>query len=196
MVERITMQRGKTGVAIQKTTQLDEQTTSLVSFRLGEQLYALPIEPVVQIVEMVAITPIPNVSASVEGVINYHGTTIPVINLRRYLGLPQVPIGLDMHIVIIRVAGRTIGLLMDSVLQVLDVDEEQIAPAGDILPDEMGEVRILRGVLNTDDAKVVLVLNLDHLFSAQQVQALVQVTQRLVPPDPETDETDDQEEQA
>jgi len=183
-------------VALQKTIQLDEKTTSLVSFRLGEQLYALPIEPVVQIVEMVAITPIPNVSASVEGVINYHGTTIPVINLRRYLGLPQVPIGLDMHIVIVRVAERTIGLLMDSVLQVLDVDEKQIAPAGDILPDEMGEVRILRGVLNTDDAKVVLVLNLDHLFSAQQVQALVQVTQRLVPSVPETDETDDQEEQA
>ncbi len=182
-------------MAMQKTTQLNEQTISLVSFRLADQLYALPIEPVVQIVEMVAITPIPNVSPSVEGVINYHGTTIPVINLRQYLGLPQVPIGLDMHIVIVRFAGRTIGLLMDSVLQVMDVDEEQIAPARDILPDEMGEVRILRGVLNTESAEVVLVLDLEHLFSAQQVQALVQVTRRLVP-DEKTDEAGDQEEQA
>jgi len=180
---------------MQKTTQLDKQTTSLVSFRLAEQLYALPIEPVVQIVEMVAITPIPNVSPSVEGVINYHGTTIPVINLRQYLGLPQVPIDLDMHIVIIRVAERTIGLLMDSVLQVMDVAGKQIAPAGDILPEEMGEVRILRGVLNTEDAKVVLVLDLDHLFSAQQVQALVQVTQNLVP-EANADEAGDPEEQA
>lgn len=174
------MQRGKTGVDMQKTAQLDEQMTSLVSFRLADQLYALPIEPVIQIVEVVAITPIPNVSASVEGVINYHGKTIPVINLRQYLGLPRVPIGLDMHIVIVRVAERTVGLLMDSVLQVMDVDEGQIATAGNLLPTEMGKVRILRGVLNTDDAKVVLVLDLDHLFSAQQVQALVQVTQRLV----------------
>lgn len=189
------MQRGKTGVAIQKTTQLAKGTESLVSFRLAEQLYALPIEPVIQIVEMVAITSIPNVSPSVEGVINYHGTTIPVINLRQYLGMPQVPLGLDMHIVIVRVAKRMIGLLMDSVLQVMDVAEEQIAPAGDILPDEMGEVRILRGILNTDGAEAVLVLDLDYLFSAQQVQALVQVTQNLVP-EAETDEDSDQEEQA
>jgi purine-binding chemotaxis protein CheW len=175
------MQRGKTGVAMQKTTQLANRTSTLVSFRLAEHLYALPIEPVVQIVEMVAITPIPNVNRSVEGVVNYHGATIPVINLRRYLGMPETPINLDMHIMIVRVAERTVGLVMDSVLQVMDVLEDQIAPASDILPTEMGEVRILRGVLNTPDAEAILVLDLDHLFSAQQVQALVQVTRKLVP---------------
>lgn len=182
-------------MAKKKTTQLAERTQSLVSFRLADQLYAMPIEPVVQIVEMVAITPIPNVSPSVEGVINYHGTTIPVINLRQYLGLPKTPISPDMHIMIVRIAERTVGLLMDSVLQVMDVVGGQIAPAGDILPTEMGEVQILRGVLNTEDAQVVLVLDLNHLFSAQQVQSLVQVTQRLLL-DAAADEDSDQEEQA
>ena len=56
---------------------------SLVTFRLGQQKYALPIEPIERIVEMVAVTPIPQVDHSVEGVINYHGKTVPAVNLRR-----------------------------------------------------------------------------------------------------------------
>jgi chemotaxis signal transduction protein len=51
----------------------------LVAFRSGRQRYALPVAPVVQIVEMVAITPIPQVNGSVEGVINYHGQAVPAI---------------------------------------------------------------------------------------------------------------------
>ena len=62
---------------------------NLVAFRLGEQVYALPIESVVQIIEMVMITPVPLAASSLQGMINVRGATVPVVNLRCHLGLPR-----------------------------------------------------------------------------------------------------------
>jgi purine-binding chemotaxis protein CheW len=153
---------------------------SLVTFQLGRQVYALPIEPIVQIVEMVAITAIPQVNHSVEGVINYHGVTIPVINLRCHLGLPKAPLGLDTHIIIAKTGGRMVGLIVDQVLQVLELTGRgaQIARADDILPEGLGEASIVRGVVHAP-AGTVIVFDLDHLLLPQQARALAQVVDAL-----------------
>jgi len=65
----------------------------LITFQLGGQTYALPIEPVVQIVEMVSVTTIPNVKQTGRRGDQLHGTIIPVINLGRQLGLGDVSWG-------------------------------------------------------------------------------------------------------
>ena len=144
---------------------------NLVTFRLGQQIYALPIEPVVQIVEMVTITPIPRTNPSVEGVINYHGKSVPVLNLRRHLGLPAVPFGLYTHIIIAQTDDKTIGLIVDQVLSVLDLDETQLAHPDDILPTGLGAASTLEGLAHTADG-TVLVLCLEKLFSDEHVGAL------------------------
>ena len=143
---------------------------SLMTFRLDRQIYALPIEPIVQIVEMVAITPIPQVNHAVSGVINYHGLTVPVMNLRRYLGLPAIPFGLDMHIVVVETGGRTVGLIVDQVLDVLELADGQVARPDAILPQELNTATPLQGVAYTG-GETVLVLDLDGLFVLQQAQA-------------------------
>jgi purine-binding chemotaxis protein CheW len=138
-------------------------------------MYALSIESVVRIVEMVAITPIPRTNYAVEGVVNYHGETVPVVNLRRYLGLQIVPFGLDTHIIVVQIGdeGRMAGLIVDQVLDVLECSEAQIASPGDILPKGLGEAPMLRGVVHTSQG-VVLVLDVENLFSAQHAQAWAQ----------------------
>ena len=72
-----------------KARKVGNSEKSLVTFRLDSQTYALPIEPLVQIIEMVTITPIPQINSSVEGMINLRGTAVPVVNLGRHFGLPD-----------------------------------------------------------------------------------------------------------
>jgi purine-binding chemotaxis protein CheW len=160
---------------------------STIAFRLGQQIYALPIAPVVQIVEMVAITSIPQVNSSVKGVINYHGVTVPVIDLRCHLGLPIVPPGLDTHIIVVTVAGRTLGLIVDQVYQVLELANAQVSQAADILPEGLGDVPLLQGLIHTSEGTVLL-LDVEHLFSSEYVQAFTQAIDALAAPDIDTED--------
>jgi purine-binding chemotaxis protein CheW len=146
---------------------------NLVTFRLHEQTYALPIEPIVQIIEMVTTTPIPQVSHSVEGVINVRGATVPIVDLRRHLGLPGSTPQLHTPILLVQTDEWAVGLIVDEVTDVLNVPIEQIARPADILPEGLGEAPVLRGLAHTDNGTILL-LNLEHLFLPDQAQALAQ----------------------
>ncbi len=153
----------------------------LVAFRLADQAYALPIEPVVRIIEMVTITPIPQVSGVVEGVINVHGAAVPVINLRRHFGLPEAPWGLRTPIILIQIGGQTFGLIVDEVIDVLVLSKEQMSRVADILPDVLSEEPIIRGVAHIQ-GNTVLLLDVDYLLSPTHMQILLQTVKTL--PDP------------
>lgn len=151
---------------------------TLVTFRLDRQTYALPIAPIVQIIEMVTITPIPQVSSVVEGVINVRGAPVLVINLRRHLGLPESALQLHTPIILAWVDELMVGLIVDEVLDVLNLPGGQITRPAEILPEGMGEAPVLQGLAHTPDG-MILLLDLDHLFLPQQVQALAQAMEIL-----------------
>jgi purine-binding chemotaxis protein CheW len=151
---------------------------NLVTFRLGQQLYALPIDPVAQIVEMVAITRIPQVNHAVAGVINYHGVSVPVVDLGRHLSQPTVPPGLDTHIIVITVEERLVGLVVDQVLEVIDLLPVQISPLEAILPQGLGQVPLLEGLAHTAEGTVLL-LDPERLFSSQTMQSFAQTIEAL-----------------
>ena len=150
----------------------------VITFRLGQQLYALPIGPVAQIVEMVAITRIPQINYAVAGVINYHGVSVPVIDLGLHLGLPTVSPGLDTHIIVITVGERLVGLIVDQVLQVIDLLPVQISPVEAIMPEGLGQVPLLLGLAHTPEGTVLL-LDPERLFSSQIVQSFAQAVEAL-----------------
>ena len=140
---------------------------NLVAFRLDLQTYALPIEPIVQIIEMVTITPIPQVSNTVEGVINVRGALVPVINLHRHLGLPEAALKLHTPIVLVQVGEQMVGLIVDEVLDVLTLSDSQITRTADIVPEGLGKASILQGLAHTPDG-MVLLLDLDRLLLPDQ----------------------------
>jgi purine-binding chemotaxis protein CheW len=152
-----------------------EQWT-LVAFRLDQQTYALHIEPIVQIIEMVTIMPIPQISNRVEGVINVRGAPVPVVNLRRYLGLPEAALQLHTPIILAQVGELMVGLIVDEVLDVLNLPGGQIARPAEILPEGLGGAPILQGLAHTPDG-MVLLLDLEHLFLPHQAQALAQAVE-------------------
>jgi purine-binding chemotaxis protein CheW len=150
----------------------------LVAFRLAGQAYALPIEPIVRIIEMVKITPIPQVSSVVEGIINLHGLPVPVINLRRHFGLPQVPWGLRTPIILVQIGEQTFGLIVDEVIDVLSLSADQLSRVADILPGVMSEEPIIRGVAHLQ-GDTVLLLDVEYLLSPTHMQTLLQVVAEL-----------------
>ncbi len=150
---------------------------NLVTFRLDRQMYALPLELIVQIVEMVTITPIPQVNHSVEGVINVRGTPVPVVNLRRHLGLPEAKLQLHTPILLVRTAERMVGLIVDQVADVLNVSADQITCPTDLLPDGLSDAPLLQGLVHTSQNSVLL-LDLNRLFSSERAR-LVQASATL-----------------
>jgi purine-binding chemotaxis protein CheW len=151
---------------------------NLVAFRLDQQTYALPIEPIVQIVEMVMITPIPHVNDTVAGVITVHGVVVPVVNMRRHFGLPEATLGLHTPIILVQTGEQMVGLIVDEVINVLNLPTERVAQLVDILPQGLGEAPILQGLAHVDE-NTVLLLDLEHLFLPHQARALAQVVAAL-----------------
>jgi purine-binding chemotaxis protein CheW len=168
---------------------------TVVTFQMGQQMYALPIESIVRIVEMVTITPIPRTNHVIEGVINYQGVTIPAVNLRRHLGLPMVSFGLDTHIIIAQIGERMIGLVVDRVLDVSEFPSVRVSRPDDILPQGLGRVPLLRGVAQTPQG-IVLVLDLENLLAPGQAEAFIRVADALFQEEQEAEEDEHAEESA
>lgn len=156
---------------------LSEQQ-NVVAFQLEKQTYALPIEPIVRIVEMVSITPIPQLDAVIEGVINVHGEAVAVVKLRRHFGLSDTPLQLNTPILLTRISGQTIGLIVDEVADVFNLPADQIVQLGEILPEELGNAPIFRGLTYVAD-NAVLMLDPDHLFRPDQLEILAQAADML-----------------
>ncbi|MBN1978313.1 MAG: chemotaxis protein CheW [Anaerolineae bacterium] len=151
---------------------------NVVAFRLEQQTYALPIEPIAQIIDMVAITPVPQLSQVVEGVINVHGEAVAVVKLRRHFGLEDTPLQLNTPILLTRIGGQTIGLIVDEVTDVFNLPADQIVQLGEILPEELGDAPIFRGLTYVaDDA--MLMLDPDQIFRPDQLEALAQAVEML-----------------
>jgi purine-binding chemotaxis protein CheW len=175
---------GTRAPALSRRDKASADIRNLVTFRLDRQTYALPIEPIVQIIEMVTITPIPQVNHSVEGVINVRGASIPVVNLRRHLGLPEAklheskpPYGLHTPIILVQVGERTVGLIVDQVAEVLDVSASQITCPADLLPEGLSDAPLLQGLMQAPGGAVLL-LDLAALFGPGQAK-LAQVLAAL-----------------
>jgi purine-binding chemotaxis protein CheW len=144
------------------------QACSLVVFDMGQQSYALPIEPVEQIVEMVTITPIPQENHLVEGVINVRGAMVPVVNLGSALGLGPTRLELHTPIVLVQSRGRSVGLIVDQVRDVLNLPVERVLKAEAVLPDDLNGAPLIAGVVRAAYG-IVLMLDVEYLFASENV---------------------------
>lgn len=115
---------------------MEQQTDklSLLTLQIAGQTYGVPVTRVVQIVEMVTITYLPQLPPAVRGVINYRGQVLPVMDLRERFGLPAQAYGLHTPIVLVEVNGRNLGLVADLVVAVLEADTADMNQSRDILP--------------------------------------------------------------
>lgn len=101
----------------------------LCTFRIGEEDYAVDIMRVREIIQPLPITPVPRAPAFVEGVVRLRGEVIPVVDVRKRFGLPPSPPTRKTKFLVVHVAGRRLGLVVDEVCEVLRLPRAEIRPA-------------------------------------------------------------------
>lgn len=152
----------------------------VLTFYLANQEYALPVTAVVQIIEMVTITSLPQTIPAIPGVINYRGKIVPVMDLRLKVGLPYKPYGLHTPIILVDFRDGLLGLIVDSVNLVLDIDPRQIESNQmaivDILQQQSKNQPLAAYVrqLAKVDRRIIPLLQVEALLSEQDHSHLTQ----------------------
>lgn len=138
----------------------DSGILQLVTFRLGSEEYALDILKVQEINRMVEITSIPNAPPYVEGVINLRGKVIPVVNLRKKFGLDSKERDSQARIIVVDV-GTTVGLIVDSVSEVLRISSDTVEPPPPMTA--TGSSEYIKGVGKLSD-RLLILLDIEKLL--------------------------------
>ena len=100
----------------------------LVTFRLGDDHFAADIHAVERVLRYSPPTSVPDMPEYIEGVMDYQGRVLPVVNLRRRFELPPIPVRTEMRTLIVNVSGEWIGCVVDAVTEVASYDPAAVAP--------------------------------------------------------------------
>lgn len=134
-------------------------------FRLGDDEYGIDIHKITTIIEKdMSIARVPKLPAFIKGVINLRGEIIPVISLRLKFGMDRDVDTPDTRIVIIKLDEITAGLIVDSVAEVIELDEESTESIANI----SGELSMdyITGV-GKAQGRIITLLNLEKLISLE-----------------------------
>lgn len=133
---------------------LEKQEGKYLTFVLGEECYGLDIGNVTEIIGLQKITSVPDVPAYVKGVINLRGKVIPVMDIRLRFGMPPRDYDDRTCIIVVNVSVHTIGLVVDTVSEVLDIGASQIESAKSLTGD--GGKGYIQGLGKVGDSVKIL----------------------------------------
>lgn len=147
-------------------------TNQYLTFRLGDELFAIPVAHVREVLEVSQITKVPTAPSYMRGVVNVRGKAIPVADLRQKFGLPQVGDSVHTRIVVMEVMldGEltVIGGIADSVHEVIELDSDQINPPPRIAL--RWRTELIDGMGRRGDDFIIL-LNIEAMFSLEDLGA-------------------------
>jgi purine-binding chemotaxis protein CheW len=149
-----------------------EATEHLATFFLDREEYGVDVRQVQEIRRTTEITSVPRAPEFIRGVINLRGRILPVLDLKRKLGLGEVEAGRATRIVVVRVKERLLGLLVDGASQVLKVEVSRIEPPPEEVVEKGGDY--IRGVAKLDDRLIILV-ELERLLAHELRAAIAPV---------------------
>ncbi len=146
----------------QQQTGLATDGSQFLTFKVGEELYGVDILRVQEIKGYTAVTRIPNTPPAIKGVINLRGTIVPIVELRTVFGMPTIDVTPFTVIIVVVVREKVMGLVVDSVSDVLTIDRQDMQP-----PPAFGsrvDVSCLSGIAKSGD-KLVALLDIDRLLA-------------------------------
>ena len=153
---------------------IENDEVQLVVFVMENEEFACGINNVREVLKMIRVTPLPRSLDFVEGVINMRGDVIPVIDLRKRFGLPEAERTDESRIIIVEVEDRMVGLIVDSVTEVIRLMEKQIQDA----PSQVagGKTDLIMGVGKIEQ-RMLIILNLDRILTSEEQIALAEISQ-------------------
>jgi purine-binding chemotaxis protein CheW len=142
-----------------------EKAETWVTFGLAGETFALPVSHVQEILRVKTITKVPHAPDPVRGVTNKRGQVLPVVDLRRRLGVTQIEPGPKSRILVVESRKRLLGLLVDEVHKVVRIVPSQVqAPPSDVLTEQSDYIL---GVTNLDENLVIL-LEVDRVLTIKE----------------------------
>ncbi len=148
----------------------------LVTFRVGGEEFGLDVFSVHEIIRYGGVTPVPRAPEFVEGILDVRGAVVPVVDLRRRFEAAGRAYDDDTRIVLVEYGGERLGLVVDSVREVLRAPETAISAPPAYIRGLAAE--FVRGIVRLPD-RLVILLDLDRILSSQERIALEQA--ELVP---------------
>jgi len=140
-----------------------------VTFRLAEETYGVNVMRVQEVLRMTDVAPVPGAPHFVMGIINLRGTVVTVLDTRRLLNLNESELTDNSRIMIIESGKVTVGLLVDSVAEVVNISASDIDPPPTVGKDDGS--RYIQGVYSTDE-QILILIDLDKLIGGDERDAL------------------------
>ncbi|WP_054029683.1 chemotaxis protein CheW [Desulfatitalea tepidiphila] len=141
-----------------------------LTFRLGEEMFALDVSQVREILDVTTITKVPRSPAFMRGVINVRGSVVPVVDLSLKFGMKKIERTLDTRIVVMEISLEgeitVIGALADAVHNVMEMEASQIEAAPKI--GAKWNTEFIRGIGKHDD-EFIIILDVDRIFSVDEL---------------------------
>jgi len=156
--------------SLQERRQVQEerrhQWETWVTCRIDREVFALPVKQVQEILRVSALTRVPHAPFPVRGVTNLRGYVLPVVDLRVRLGVAPEEPGPRHRVMVVHSRGRLIGLLVDAVEQVTQIDRLAVEPVPDDVMTEQSYY--LLGVYHLDESEMVILLDADKVLQVRQ----------------------------
>ncbi|MBL4608607.1 MAG: chemotaxis protein CheW [Pseudomonadales bacterium] len=144
---------------------VDDPILQWVTFKLDNETYGINVMQVQEVLRHTEIAPVPGAPSYVMGIINLRGNVVTVIDTRQRFGLQPDDVTDQSRIVIIEAEGQVIGILVDSVSEVVYLRQSEIESTPSIGNEDNG--RFIQGVCNKNDELLILV-ELDKLFTENE----------------------------
>ncbi len=142
------------------------QTSQYLTFKLEEEVFALDISKVREVLDFTTVAKVPRTPDFMLGVINLRGSVVPVVDMRIKFGMTGTEKSVNTCIIIVEIEidgeSTILGALVDSVQEVMDLDPDQVEP-----PPRIGmrlDIRFIKG-MGKRDSGFVIILDIDEVFS-------------------------------
>jgi purine-binding chemotaxis protein CheW len=151
------------------------ETIQFLTFRLDDEIFALDITKVREVLDFTTVTKVPRTPDFMSGVINLRGSVVPVVDMRLKFGMKATEKTVNTCIIITEVTVDqetvVLGALADSVQEVLDLDAASIAP-----PPKIGtklKTEFIKGMGRQND-RFIIILDIDRVFSSDELALVKQ----------------------
>ncbi len=146
------------------------ETAQYLTFRLDEEVFALDISQVREVLDFTAITKVPRTPEFMRGVINLRGSVVPVVDMRLKFGMTRTEQTLSTCIIIVEINVENdrliLGALADSVQEVIELGPGQIEPAPRI--GTRLDTAFIKGMGKRDE-QFIIILDIDRIFSMDEL---------------------------
>jgi purine-binding chemotaxis protein CheW len=159
------------------TESLSGDNAQIVTFRVGDDLFAADVRTVERVLRYSAPTPVPNVPSWVVGVLEYQKRVLPVIDLRVRFALAAADPTRETRILVINTAGGWVAAVVDAVLDVTSVERARIEPSPPLFRGFAADY--LRGIVRREE-QLVLLLAAERILTATDQTLLARMAEEPV----------------